>query len=78
MTQSLFQYYERELHYQREQSREFAVRYPAAAGRLRMDATGTGDPHVERLIQSVALLGARVHKRLDDDLPEVTDALTFE
>ncbi len=75
MTQTLFQYYERELHYQREQSRDFAVRYPAAAGRLRMDATGTGDPHVERLIQSVALLGARIHKRLDDDLPELTDAL---
>lgn len=75
MTQTLFQYYERELHYQREQSQEFAARYPAAASRLRMDATGTADPHVERLIQSVALLGARVHRRLDDDLPEVTDAL---
>ncbi len=75
MTQTLFQYYERELQYQREQSRDFAARYPAAAGRLRMDATGTGDPHVERIIQSVSLLAARVHKRLDDDLPEVTDAL---
>ncbi|QDV11744.1 hypothetical protein CA51_16190 [Rosistilla oblonga] len=75
MTQTLFQYYERELNYQTEQSREFAVRYPAAAGRLRMDASGTADPHVERLIQSVSLLGARIHKRLDDDLPEVTDAL---
>jgi type VI secretion system protein ImpG len=75
MSQTLFQYYERELQYQHEQSREFAARYPAAAGRLRMDATGTGDPHVERLIQSVSLLAARVHKRLDDDLPEITDAL---
>lgn len=75
MTQTLFQYYERELHYQREQSRSFAARYPAAAGRLRMDAAGTGDPHVERLIQAVSLVGARIHKRLDDDLPEVTDAL---
>ncbi|MEM9589194.1 MAG: type VI secretion system baseplate subunit TssF [Planctomycetota bacterium] len=75
MTQTLFQYYDRELHYQKEQSRDFADRYPAAAGRLRMDATGTGDPHVERLIQSVSLMAARVHKRLDDDLPEITDAL---
>ncbi|MEZ6087914.1 MAG: type VI secretion system baseplate subunit TssF [Pirellulaceae bacterium] len=75
MTQTLFQYYERELHYQNEQSRQFAARYPAAAGRLRMDASGAADPHVERLIQSVSLLGARIHKRLDDDLPEITDAL---
>jgi len=75
MNQTLFQYYERELHYQHSQSRDFASRYPAAAGRLRMDATGTGDPHVERLIQSMSLIAARVHKRLDDDLPEITDAL---
>lgn len=75
MTQTLFQYYERELQYQREQACDFAARYPAAAGRLRMDATGVSDPHVERIIQSVSLLAARVHKRLDDDLPEVTDAL---
>lgn len=75
MNQTLFQYYERELHYQHQQSRDFALRYPAAAGRLRMDATGTGDPHVERLIQSMSLIAARVHKRLDDDMPEITDAL---
>lgn len=75
MNQTLFHYYERELQYQHEQASDFAARYPTAAGRLRMDATGTGDPHVERIIQSVSLLAARVHKRLDDDVPEITDAL---
>jgi type VI secretion system protein ImpG len=33
------------------------------------------DPHIERLIQSYALLNARVSKRLDDDFPEFTEAL---
>jgi type VI secretion system protein ImpG len=75
MTQSMFHYYERELQYFREASQSFAQAYPAAAGRLRMDASGNADPHVERLLQSFALIGSRIHKRLDDDLPEMTDAL---
>lgn len=75
MSQPMFHYYERELQYFRESSQAFAQAYPAAAGRLRMDAAGNADPHVERLLQSFALIGSRIHKRLDDDLPEMTDAL---
>lgn len=75
MSQSMFHYYERELQYFRESSKAFSQAYPAAAGRLRMDAAGNADPHVERLLQSFALIGSRIHKRLDDDLPEMTDAL---
>lgn len=75
MSQSMFYYYERELQFFREASQSFAQAYPAAAGRLRMDASGNADPHVERLLQSFALIGSRIHKRLDDDLPEMTDAL---
>jgi type VI secretion system protein ImpG len=75
MSQSLLPYYERELQFFRQSSQSFAARFPTAAGRLRMDASGNADPHVERLIQSFSLIGARIHKRLDDDLPEVTDAL---
>ncbi len=33
------------------------------------------DPHVERMIESFALLGARINKKLDDDYPEFTEAL---
>ena len=33
------------------------------------------DPHVERLLEGVAFLGARVQQRLDDEFPELTDAL---
>ncbi len=71
----LFSHYERELVALRRLSREFADRYPKVAGNLHMVGETCDDPHVERLIQSVALLGARVSKRLDDDYPQFTQAL---
>ena len=33
------------------------------------------DSHVARLLEGVAFLAARVHHRLDDEFPELTDAL---
>src|SRR5690606_13530105 len=59
----------------RRHGREFAERYPKIAGRLLLSADGSQDPHVERLIESFALLSARVSKKLEDDYPEFTDAL---
>lgn len=71
----LLPYYERELGYLRRYGREFAERYPKIAGRLLLSADGSQDPHVERLIESFALLSARVNKKIEDDYPEFTDAL---
>src|SRR5262245_5995173 len=75
MTQSLFPYYERELIFIRQFAQEFAERYPAAAGRLLLEPNRSGDPHVERLIESFALLAGRIHHKLDDEFPELTEAL---
>ena len=33
------------------------------------------DPHVERLLEGVAFLAARVHLKIDDEFPEITEAL---
>jgi type VI secretion system protein ImpG len=71
----LFSHYENELVMLRRLCREFAERYPKVAGNLRMVGESCDDPHVERLIQAVALLSARVAKRLDDDYPQLTEAL---
>ncbi|WP_066092767.1 type VI secretion system baseplate subunit TssF [Xanthomonas massiliensis] len=71
----LLPYYERELGYLRRYGREFADRYPKIAGRLQLAAEGSQDPHVERLIEAFAFLGARISKRIEDDYPEFTDAL---
>ena len=75
MSDALFPYYERELLFVRQLSQEFAKLYPAAAGRLLLEPNRSVDPHVERLIESFALLAARIHHKLDDEFPELTDAL---
>ncbi len=69
MTRDLYGYFEDELAYLRELGAEFASAHPAAASHL--DVRG-GDPSVERLLQGVAFLNARLHKRLDDDFPELS------
>jgi type VI secretion system protein ImpG len=71
----LLPHYERELGFLAEHAGAFAERYPRIAGRLSTSGNLMEDPHVERLVQSFALLSARVHKRLDDDFPRVTEAL---
>ena len=57
----LLAYYERELTYLRQMGAEFAERYPKIASRLMLESTRCEDPHVERLIESAALLAARIH-----------------
>lgn len=75
MSETLYPYYERELIFIRQLAQEFAKRYPAAAGRLLLEPTSSGDPHIERMIESFALLSGRIHHKLDDEFPELTDAL---
>ena len=71
----LLPHYERELAFLRTRSSEFARQYPKIAGRLMLSGDVGDDPHVERLMEAFAFLSARIHKRLDDDFPQVTEAL---
>ena len=73
--EDLLPYYERELAWLRSYGREFAGQYPKIASRLLLSSDGSQDPHVERLIESFALLSARVSKKIEDDYPEFTEAL---
>jgi type VI secretion system protein ImpG len=75
MADELLTYYEQELSFLRQMGAEFAAQYPRISGRLLLEPNHCEDPHVERLIQSFALLAARIRYKLDDDLPEITDAL---
>lgn len=72
---ALLSYYERELGYLRQQGTAFARRYPKVASRLELNPAHCEDPHVERLLEGVAFLAARVHLKLDDEYPEVAQAL---
>ena len=71
----LLQYYERELTYLRRMGARFAQEYPKIASRLDLEPSKCEDPHVERMLEAFAFLAARVHKRIDEDVPEISEAL---
>lgn len=71
----LLPYYNRELNYFRKMAGEFSAANPKIAARLRLGPDSSEDPHVERLIEAFAFLNARTRMKLDDDFPEVSDAL---
>ncbi len=75
MSEELLPYYQRELAFVRRLGAEFAEAHPKIAGRLRLGPDVAEDPHVERLIEAFAYLNARTRHKLDDDFPEITDAL---
>ena len=75
MRDDLLTYYERELSYLRHLGAEFAEKNPKIAGRLLLEAGESKDPHVERLLEGFAFLAARVHLKIDDDFPEISEAL---
>jgi type VI secretion system protein ImpG len=75
MRDELLLYYERELDYLRKSAAQFAERHPKVASRLVLEPTKCEDPHVERLLEAFAFLAARVHLKLEDEFPEITEAL---
>lgn len=75
MRDELLGYYERELAFLRQMGAEFAEKYPKIASRLQLEAERCEDPHVERLIEAAAFLASRVHLKIDDEFPEVTESL---
>jgi type VI secretion system protein ImpG len=71
----LLLYYERELRFLRDMGAEFAEKYPKIAQRLIIEPDKCEDPHVERMLEAFAFLAARVHLKIDDEFPEITEAL---
>jgi type VI secretion system protein ImpG len=71
----LLLYYERELTFLRQMGVEFAAKYPKVASRLVLEPDKCEDPHVERILEAFAFLTARVHLKIDDEFPEITEAL---
>jgi type VI secretion system protein ImpG len=71
----LLHYYKTELTYLRRMGAVFADRYPKVAKRLELGRDECADPHVERLIESFALLTARLQHEIDSEFPDITSAL---
>ncbi|MFT6986133.1 MAG: type VI secretion system protein ImpG [Psychromonas sp.] len=75
MADELLPLYEKELVYMRQLGGEFAKEHPKVAARLGINNDSIEDPHVSRLIESFAFLNARIQHKLNDDFPEISDAL---
>jgi len=75
MDPRLLQYYNIELQHLREMGAEFAEEFPKIAARLGMNGLEVSDPYVERLLEGVGFLAARVHLKLDAEFPRFTQAL---
>ncbi len=75
MNGELLPYYERELLFIRKMASEFAGRYPERAAALKLTHNGCEDPHVERMIEAFALIAGRIQRKIDDEFPEITQAL---
>jgi type VI secretion system protein ImpG len=67
--------YNEELAYLREGAREFGEEHETVAPRLGLKTPTDPDPYVERLLEGVAFLGARVQLKIRDQYPEFTQHL---
>ena len=75
MDTRLLKHYEGELAFIREMGAEFADAYPKIASRLGIEGTEVLDPYVERLLEGVAFLSARVQLELELQFPTFTSHL---
>ncbi len=75
MDPRLLSVYNDELAYLRESAREFGEEHETVAGRLGLKTPTDPDPYVERLLEGVAFLSARVQLKMSDQYPEFTQHL---
>lgn len=68
-------YFESEMRVLNEAARGFADAFPEQAGRLNLSDPAGRDPYVERLLEGMAFLSARIRQKIDDDIPEVSATL---
>ncbi len=75
MDPRLLAYYNRELQHVREMGAEFARTFPKIAGRLALEEFECADPYVERLLEGMAFLAARIQLKLDSHYPDFAQHL---
>jgi len=72
---TLLHHYEQELGRLRQAMRQYAEAHPATAAALELEADGSTDPEVERLLQSVALLNASMQQLIEQGRSDCHKAL---
>jgi len=71
----LLHHYEQELGRLRQATRQYADTHPQTAAALELEADGSTDPEVERLLQSVALLNASMQQSIENGRSDFHRAL---
>jgi type VI secretion system protein ImpG len=71
MDPRLLRLYTEELAYLREMGAEFAAEFPKVAARLGMETLEVADPYVERLLEGVAFLTARIQLKIEAEQPRL-------
>lgn len=75
MSDSLLAWFERELSFLRSGGRKFAEEHPQLARHMGMSYDSISDPHVARVIESFALLNARLSRQLSEDSTRISNNL---
>ncbi|MEJ2073015.1 MAG: type VI secretion system baseplate subunit TssF [Reinekea sp.] len=73
--QSYREYFEAEMRSLQDLAQEFAEAYPEQASMLNLNTVKDRDPYVERLLEGMAFLTSQIRHRLDDSIPEISQAL---
>ena len=73
--EQMLDYYQQEMVYLRRSGSRFADQYPKIAQNLNISASGSADPHVQRLLESFAFLTGRLQKELDNRYIQFTNTL---
>jgi type VI secretion system protein ImpG len=68
-------YFDTEMRLLQEAAQDFARAFPEKARMLGLQDIKDRDPYVERLLEGMAFLTAEVKQRIDDDVPELSEAL---
>lgn len=75
MDDTFLRYYEHELDDLRRSSLRFAAEFPKVARRLQLGEHECADPYVERLLEGVAFLTARIARKIDTSQAEFPETL---
>ena len=75
MSDSLLAWFERELSFLRSGGRKFAEEHPQLARHMGLSYDAISDPHVARLVESFALLNARLSRQLSEDSTQISNNL---
>ena len=75
MSDKLLDHYEKEFAFLQDSAADFARQHPGAASRLQLTGDTVDDPLVGRLLAGTAYLNARIQQKLDDEFPELTNAM---